>query len=587
MTQIKRLGGVPALFINGKPVPAAAYMTYLPERGRYADFAAAGYDLYSLPVFFAGKAISATAGVRPFGPGIFDGETPDYSSFDANVRAVLAVSPGAYVLPRVNVSLPDRWLAAHPDCLDATGKHESLFSEQAMVRAGTLLRAFLSHVQKSDYADRVIGYHLAGGCTEEWFHFDMDSPDVCKAAKQGFRRYLAQTRPEQAELPPPDFAALGTPGPRHGAEATALFLEYTSAAVVSYITHLAGITKKAAPGAAVGVFYGYTLEVTSSRYGTHALSKLLQCPDIDFISSPNSYIGVRDPAADWTEMYPAASVRLHGKLCVQECDVRTHLTRPLSQCAPAYDPAGALTAPIWQPLPDKNAAVQQIRKSFCRQLIGGNGFWWFDMWGGWYADDALMAEMALYRQICAAALQKKNRAGVSELAVFTDERAYYELADCPLRGCAHEQRRALGLTGAPYDAYDISDFAAVYQNYKAVLFITGIETSGLRTARALCEKTNVPYLCNSERQPTFGTEVLRAFLRQSGVHIYCETDDILYVNENHIALHAVEAGVKTLRFRTAVALAPLLGGKPACRGSTVKIPMEKNETALFEIRTER
>ena len=228
-----------------------------------------------------------------------------------------------------------------------------------------------------------------------------------------------------------------------------------------------------------------------------------------------------------------------------------------------------------------------MRKSFCRQLICGNGFWWFDMWGGWYADEDIMEETAIYRQVCADALQKKNRASVSELAVFTDERAYYELADCPLRGCAHEQRRALGLTGAPYDAYDISDFAAVYKNYKAVLFVTGIETAGLRTALALCEKKNVPYLRNSEQKPTFKTAELRAFLQKSGAHIYCDTDDIVYVNENHIALHAVEAGVKTLRFKTETALLPLLGGKPACHGCTVQIPMEKNETALFEIRTER
>lgn len=37
---IKPLGGVPALFVNGTAQPGLAYITYLPERDCYADFAA-------------------------------------------------------------------------------------------------------------------------------------------------------------------------------------------------------------------------------------------------------------------------------------------------------------------------------------------------------------------------------------------------------------------------------------------------------------------------------------------------------------------------------------------------------------------
>ena len=53
-------GGVPTLFVNGSPIPAAAYMTYLEEYNNYAEFAAAGYTLFSVPVLFAGRWISAT-----------------------------------------------------------------------------------------------------------------------------------------------------------------------------------------------------------------------------------------------------------------------------------------------------------------------------------------------------------------------------------------------------------------------------------------------------------------------------------------------------------------------------------------------
>ncbi|MBQ6119006.1 MAG: hypothetical protein IJK98_07215, partial [Clostridia bacterium] len=125
---------------------------------------------------------------------------------------------------------------------------------------------------------------------------------------------------------------------------------------------------------AVGTFYGYSLVVSSPLWGTHALQTLLRCPHVDFICSPNSYLGLRDPNADWTEMYPADSVRLHGKLCLQECDIRTHLTRPLYEAAPEYDPERRFTAPIWRGLRSRKETVSMLRKSFARHLVKGNGF---------------------------------------------------------------------------------------------------------------------------------------------------------------------------------------------------------------------
>ena len=581
---VKNHNGVPSLFDRGTPFPAAGYMTYLPERGCYEAFARAGYRLFSLPVFFAGKSFSTPKSVRPFGKGIFDRrDRPDFGIFDDLVRRVLSAAPDARLLPRVNVSLPDWWLADHPDCADATGAHESLFSAEAAQASADLLRQFIAHVNESPYAGQVIGYHLAGGNTEEWFHFDRELP-LCAAAKNGFQRYLAAHAPELDAYGSPDLSLLRGAGPFHGSEPLSLYLAYVSEAVTEHIGCLARAAKEASYGkAVVGVFYGYSLEVTSPLFGTHALTRLLSCGDIDFVCSPNSYIGCRDPGCDWTEMYPAASVRLHGKLCFQECDIRTHLTKPLAVCAPEYDPEYALNAPIWNGLPDKKAALHQIRKSFCRQLIGGNAFWWFDMWGGWYDDDEIMAEMAAYRRICGEALRCEDRSSVSEIAVFTDETAYRYMTECALRNAAFDQRKALGLLGAPFDIYDVADFSAVYMRYKVVVILAGKETDTLRDAVLSCEKTHTPYLVNSERKPTFSVGELREFCRHHGVHIYCDSNDIVYVNTHYCAVCAVSGGVRELRFKKDVTLAQLLGGTQTFRGRTVRFDMDAQETVLFRI----
>lgn len=71
-SEIRNCGGVPALYINGEPHAAVAYMTYLEKFNKYDDFASAGYKLFSVPVLFSGRWISITDGLTPFKKGVFD-----------------------------------------------------------------------------------------------------------------------------------------------------------------------------------------------------------------------------------------------------------------------------------------------------------------------------------------------------------------------------------------------------------------------------------------------------------------------------------------------------------------------------------
>ncbi|MBQ6542982.1 MAG: hypothetical protein IJL77_01215, partial [Clostridia bacterium] len=371
-------GGIPTLFINGEPFPATAYMTYLEEYNNYSAFADSGFNLFSFPVLFAGRWISNAEIYKPFHCGIFDGgERPDFSYVDNSVKLILDACPGAYIIPRVNVSMPLWWIEENPDCTDGTGKRELLFSDKFLETAARMLSAVIRHVNESNYASHIAGWQIAGGNTEEWFHFDLNG-GLCKNAEKYFNGYLRENYPDCGFSGLPDLSLLAGKENYHGNNHLALYLEFANDAVAESVCYLARIVKKETGGkVVVGTFYGYSLEVTSPLYGTHALKKILRCKDIDFICSPNSYIGLRDLNSDWTEMYPAASVRLHGKICMQECDIRTHLTRLLSECAPEYDEGVNMTAEIWRPLKNRDQTFAAIIKSFSRQLIKGNGFWWF------------------------------------------------------------------------------------------------------------------------------------------------------------------------------------------------------------------
>ena len=581
-------GGVPALFVNGAPFPAAAYITYLEACNDYAGFAAAGYRLFSVPVLFAGRWINAAVEGVPFHKGIFDEkDRPDFSALDVAVRGILAVCPEAYVLPRLNCAMPLWWIAAHPDCTDGTGKRELLFCEACRAAAAEMLLEVIRHISQSDYAAHIVGYQIAGGNTEEWFHFDLNG-GCCKNAEPLFNAYLRQNAPGCGFSGLPDLAPLQGAGPYHGDEKLAAYLEFANTEVARTVCALCAAAKEAVNNRlVVGTFYGYSLEVSSPLWGTHALKTLLTCGSVDFICSPNSYIGIRAPEADWTEMYPADSVRLHGKLCMQECDIRTHLTKPLWQAAPAFDPEKRYTAPIWQGLAAPEDSARMLLKTFCRQLIKGNGFWWFDMWGGWYRSAALHAEAARMKTVYDASFHAPDRRGAAQLAVFSDESAYRYLTDCDLRGLAFGARIPLGCMGAPYDIYDVSDFAAVFKRYRAVVFLSDVPTPHMRRAVALCGETGVKYLSLSAGQTELSAARLRAFCDACGVHVYCRSDDIVYVNRSYLALYAVSAGEKTVSFEDVTAYRELLAENGLCgAGRSLTLRMRANETRLFRIAPE-
>ncbi len=586
-SEIKDCGGVPTLYINGEPHAAVAYMTYLEKFNEYDDFAAAGYKFFSVPVLFSGRWISITDGLTPFKKGIFDVKgAPDFSLFDEAVEKILAACPDAYIIPRVNISMPLWWEKENPDELnmkDGVPCRESFYSEKWLNDASDFLRQFTQYTNSCKYAPHIVGYQIAGGNTEEWFHFDMNG-GYGECAKPAFKAFLEKYYPETEYKGLPDLTLLNKKEDYFNDEYLSRYIEFANFKIAEAISHFAQIVKEeTGDNVVVGTFYGYTLEVTNPLQGNHALNYILKDKNIDFICSPNSYIGVRASDKDWTEMYPADSIRLHGKMCFQECDVRTHLTRVLSEKDPSTDPYGLLEAPVWHPRESKYQAVNDIRKSFARQLIKGNALWWFDMWGGWYADEDIMNEMATYRTIYEQSIKDTDRTSVAEVAVFVDESAYKYLTDGSLRNIFHSRREELGLMGTPYDMYDVYDFEAVCGKYKAVILLSNAKTEYMEKALSICKENGIPYIMTSSLKEKFTVNELRAFCKTNGVHVYCETDDIIYVNRNYVCIYAVTAGEKTISLNSERNVSELLGGTYQTTADTFTLEMQKGETRIFRL----
>lgn len=556
-------------------------MTYLEKHNNYSQFSDCGYDLYSLPVLFAGRWISITKGLTPWNPGIFDSkEGPDFSTFDNSVKMILDKNPNALIFPRVNVSMPTWWTNENPGECCGIPDRESFYSEKWYRQVEENLRVFINYVHHSEYANHIVGYQIAGGQTEEWFHFDMNA-GYTSAAEKPFENYLKEHYPDTPYTGLPNMDGLKKQATYHEDDYLSKFIEFSSLTIANRVASLAKVAKDASEHkVAVGAFYGYSLEVNTSGHGIHALNTLLKSPDIDFICSPNSYVGIRNMNYDWTEMYPADSVRLHGKLCMQECDIRTSCTKLLHDSDPSIDPDNIMSGQIWQPLSSLENSVAMIKKSFSRQLIKGNGFWWFDMWGGWYNNPTLLNYMTKFKHLIEDNLNNSNRGSIAQCAVFIDEDAYKDYGDTPMRSAVHTERIELGNMGAPYDIYDIGDFDSVYKKYKACIFISCKD----RGQQNKCEQSGIKYISNSVSNPTISSEDLRMFLTSAGIHIYCDSNDIIYVNKNYIAIHSNSTGTKTLKFESSCKIIELLEDKPQeYSGEAINIDMKNNETKLFKL----
>lgn len=507
--------GVPTLFIDNKPVPGFAYITYRTYNACYDDFADMGCRLYSMPVFFGTQTINEITQIPPMAPGIFDTDDPDYSLFDADVEKILTACPDAWIFPRVNLSLPKHWEDKHPEeCCDFgyTERRRACFSSDAWAEeTRRLLGLFIDHVEASPYREHIVGYQLAGGNTEEWFSFDSKG-SVGLRSREAFARYceergLAGTNEEQL----------------------AFYSEMTARRILEFSAYAKEKTERRL---VIGCFYGYTLEVTEPERCHHALRLVMESENVDFICSPVSYANLRPVGMDHACMLPVDSLKKHGKLYFAENDTRTHLSEAPNELPP-------YKGPIWfGPDPEKTCEI--IRMHFSRALTHGHAMWWFDMWGGWYNDDRYHTLLSRCLEICAEAMAE-DRTSTAEIAVFLDERAY-AMESC-LRHLPYQIRRTLGYIGAPYDIYLIDDYPAVQERYKVCIFLRPADT--VRIADAI-SRTGERGLVIDETNIGITAEEIRSFCRTHGVHIWCGSDAVVYACGRYLFVHGGEAGIPEL-----------------------------------------
>ncbi|MBI3831282.1 MAG: hypothetical protein HY291_17320 [Planctomycetes bacterium] len=488
--EIKPHNGTPTLHLNGAPHPCTLYMTWFPKPEYLRDFAAAGFKLF---------AFDTTCGCHYYRicEQVWNGpESFNFTELDARIETLISICPDALLMPLVYIGLPEWWDAENPDELmrDARGELvqekkdygflagqdpgmgpekpcvPSFASKKWREDAGRALGVYLRHLE-GQFGARIVGYLLESGGTEEWYYwcvFHGLATDYSKPQQEGFAAYASAQGLDGAKIPAPEARRATTTGgffrdPAKEKLAIA-YAKYHNDVMADALLHFAKIVKRETNGDKLcGAFYGYAFDLERAKHvwpesGHLALQRVLEAPEIDFLTSPTSYLDRRLGEGLSLLGGPHTSLANHGKFWFNQNDHYTHVTPKTGSS-------------FYRRAENRFESIQMHRREVAQSICNGVPMWWFDMHGGWFAKDDLMPEIRRMREALdeAPATDRRSVAQValvvdyaSPLVTESDNRLYESLI--------RETARQLTKIGAPFDVILQSDLAAARDDYRFYIF---------------------------------------------------------------------------------------------------------------------
>ncbi len=354
-----------------------------------------------------------------------------YETLDERLHLLLDADTQGFVIPRIVFVPAPGWRKQYPNEVihysDGSTGDPSLASDRFWSEAEASLSSVVTHIRRSSYANRIIGFHLERG---EWFHPADKGYDYSFANREAFRAWLkakyknsepslraawydGQVQFYTVEIPP-----MPTSPQRDNTffeirkeKRWVDFLEYTSDITAERLISLSKVVKQASEETClVSVCYGYTWEFNHTFSGHLALGKILAAPSIDIISGPLSYKD-RFMGGAGSVPIPMDSPSAHGKLWISEDDTKTHL-------------AGRSDDDDYNPRMESRFATQQAHlRLLAKSLIHNTGVSWMDLWGeGWLDSDEIWGYLSSYIQRIASA-EHRSRHFSPEVVVLLDERS--------------------------------------------------------------------------------------------------------------------------------------------------------------------
>lgn len=497
----KKIGRHFVFDIDGEELYPIAYMSYAPIKKNFDAAKAQGVKLFMFPIYAGDEGINMESGLRPLAKHFFLGYGKyDFSQVDAVLTDLAPTGDeDVYVIPRVCLEPPIWWQRENPDevARDWRGEEqrECFTSKKWLEDMTVALKALIDHINASKWKNRVIGYHIAAGGTEEWAYQSRYNPQFYDYSEVNRRAYIEALTEKYgtvdalnsahgtsyssiSDIRFPDpverrYAKNGWLRDPESERAVLDYFDFHNESVANAICYFCREVKEYTHGERLtGVFYGYVYNMPQNYKGLHALGRVLESPYVDFLSTTNG-----DRA--WHFSSAVESAFLHGKAWISEGDIRTHKTTGMNINLPHAMPDNDYySSRVWRGPATAEEGAWQMSRALARILTTPCGIWWFDMFGGWFDDENLLEIINVSTREAKAEPQLFN----SEVALVVDERGHkFSPLDTKEIPRAHLELLAnVDCAGFPYDNYLLSDiknenFPA--DKYKLIIFLSAVKPS--------------------------------------------------------------------------------------------------------------
>lgn len=412
----------------------------------------------------------------------------DYKQLEEYCNFTLQANPDAYILLRVNFSLPDFWAIEHPDSIalgtsdginfieseESIGMNNiSLSSREWIEEELRQIKAMVDYVKSQPWCSRVIGCMLTGGVTEEWFAFFHNTTGVWGDYSEVNSNAFLEWGKDKAILDGIDDIHVPLPSERINQSYTikpdnvvsrlaAAYTQYINELCVSVIGEFAEAFKKESDGRMLcGALYGYLIEFSTSTSPTQAGSLTLQ----QYLADENIDYMCGIPLLDWrdpTNGYDIGigltrSIQAAGKIYIQEND--TWLSTYTKRVYPSERPNDTM---------DGN--LDMLESTFAYDMVYGNGRHYFGLFASWHHDERIKELFTRFVELQEEYLDA-DRTPTEQIAFLVDDTSYAfsEESSTYLNIAVKETLKSLGRTGGAVGLYLLSDIDKLPDSVKLVV----------------------------------------------------------------------------------------------------------------------
>ncbi len=570
-------------------IPRIAYRSFWPQERYNRQFAEADVKLVFI---YPSNTICSLEVPYSNYPKIWTGPNQyNWKSLDDHIDDVLKWNRKAKLMVMIDLNTPRWWAKLHDGADSFTHLAETVLRDDFKRDVNEYMRKCLEHTE-AKYKDKIVTYQLSCGGTCEWYDWQRGKPGPLKHA--AFAKWMKRPGlkiPEDREKTSHDLFY----DPVKDADKIA-YWKFHNGLIAEIMLDFAARAKRIINDRVpLGTFHGYIMELGAHRLlfdGQLGYDPVFQSPLLGYNTEPADYAN-RNGGGTGGFLYCIDSLFANNKGAWHEVDHRTYCikdstnigTRRLTKDGKRLN------------FHTRAEAVGGLRREFCMAMIHGSHLWWFDMFGGWFDDPVIMANMKKMTAISERFAE--TGPGKAEVAVLADAHSmYYVDGHCRLGDqLLRELQFAMFRAGVPWRCFSFADLPKLdMSQYKVVIlpnlfvvtpekrklldeklfrdgktiimpFAPGIITNGkydpanieklagvkVDDVGGMDQPQEVIYRDRGgwtsvfPRRPEFTSPGLREIFRKAGVHIYSRDDDPFYANDELIALHSGKGGRRTFR----------------------------------------